>query len=393
MPVPFPAYLALRYLKSTRKDSFVTFLSAVAGGGIALGVAALILALGALSGFQAALREEILARTPQLEVEVPASADAEALRLAALAVGGVRGAQLVARGRGWVLSEGRVQATEVVGYEGELPASFPVPASAAEVAAGAGVFVSDDLAERWGLLGGEQLEVVSARPTLTPLGPQPRARTLPLAGTFHAGRSDREERVAVPLAIAGSLLGAGDRRLELDAGGLDRALALLPAVRAALPAASVRSWQEINRPLFFALRLEKAVMFVAVFLIVLVAALALIADLALVIAAKRGEIGMLGAMGASPPRLAQAFLLLGGLLSGLGVALGGMAGVGAAWLLDRFRLLRLPRQTYFLDYVPFEIRPADLAGVLACTVALALACSWYAARRVAALAPLEALRR
>jgi lipoprotein-releasing system permease protein len=385
--LPFPAYLALRYLKSTRKDSFVTFLSAVAGGGLALGVAALILALGALSGFQAALRGEILARTPQLEVELGAAAVPQEVRQRLLAVAGIRGAQLVARGRGWLVSDGRVAAVEVVGYEGDLPTSF-----AANDGARQGVFVSDALAARWGLRPGDALEAVSARPTLSPLGPRPRARMLALAGTYRGGRSDREERVAVPLAVAGALLGDGDRRFELDAGGLTEALRVLPAVRAVLPELRVRSWDEINRPLFFALRLEKAVMFVAVFLIVLVAALALIADLALVIAAKRGEIGMLGAMGAAPRRLARAFLLLGALLAGGSAAVGTGLGVGAALLMDRFRLLRLPRETYFLDYVPFEVHGSDLGVVVVGTLLLALACSWYAARRVANLAPLEALR-
>ena len=387
--LPFPALLALRYLRSTRRDAFISFLSAVAAGGIALGVAALVLALAALSGFQQALRDEILARTPHLEVELPPRADPDAARATALAVPGVRGAQVVVRGRGWLVADGKAQAAELVGFAGPVPRSFPGAAGGEP-----GLYLSETLVRRWSLAAGDPVQVVSPRPTLTPFGPQPRTRTLPLAGAFASGRSAAQERAALPLAVAASLLAGGEARLELETDDLAAAVTLRPRVAAAVPAGSrVRTWQEINRPLFFALRLEKAVMFVAIFLIVLVAALALVADLALVIASKRAEIGMLGAMGAAPGDLRHAFLLLGGLLATIGTALGALVGVGGAWLLDRYRLLALPERVYFLDYVPFLVRPEDLTAVVALTLALALACSLYAAQRAAGLRPVEALKR
>lgn len=389
MALPFPALLALRYLRSTRKDAFVTFLSAVAAGGVALGVAALILSLGALSGFQRALKSEILARTPEIEIRLPPAADLEAARKAIEAVPGVTASQVLLRGRGWLLSEGRAQPVEIVGYERELPAAFPAKATG-----GGGIWISEGMALRWGLEPGMPLEIASARPTLTPLGPQPRLRALSLAGTFATGRSADEERAALPLAIAATLLPGADRRFELRAGGLAGAMALKPRLAAVVPAGSeVLTWQDLNAPLFFALRLEKSVMFVAVFLIVIVASLALVADLALIIASKTGEIGMLGAMGASPQVLRRSFLLLGALLAGLGAIGGGGLGVGAALVLDRYRLLRLPERVYFLDYVPFVVQPVDLAMVVGLTLALALGCSFYAAKRAAELDPVEAIHR
>ena len=134
-------------------------------------------------------------------------------------------------------------------------------------------------------------------------------------------------------------------------------------------------------------------MFVAVSLIVLVASLALVADLALIISSKQAEIGMLGTMGATPAALRQAFVLLGGLVSGAGMLIGLVLGVGGAWLCDRYQLIRLPGRVYFLDYLPFLVRPADLVLVLVFTLALAFAASFYAAQRAAALDPVEAMRR
>jgi lipoprotein-releasing system permease protein len=389
---PFPVLLALRYLRSTRRDAFASFLSAVAAGGIALGVAALVLSLALLSGFQAAVRGEVLARTPQVEVELPRDAALDAALAAVRAAPGVVAAQGVVRGRGWLVSErGLVRPVGIVGFGGAVPAEFPGAAGAPE-----GLYVDEQLATLWGLGGGDHLQVVSPHPTLTPLGPpQPRVRTLPLAGTFRRPRAGgEEEKVAVPLAVAESLLARPPRRIVVDAGGLGRARGVAARLAPLVPpGATVRTWEDLNRPLFFVLKLEKATMFVAVFLIVVVAALALVADLALVLAAKRAEIGILGAMGATPRDVARAFTLLGALIAGGGLAAGGLLGVGGAWLLDRFQLIPLPSRVYVLDHLPFLVEPGDLAAVAGLTFLLALAVSRFPARRAAAMTPVEALKR
>ncbi|MBW8877800.1 MAG: FtsX-like permease family protein [Acidobacteria bacterium] len=388
--LPFPAVIALRYLRSTRRDAFASFLSAVAAGGLALGVAALILSLAVISGFQSALRGELLGRTPQIEVELPPGADAEGARDAVRRVAGVTSAQIQVRGGGWLVDQGKVQPVEMVGFDGRVPRSFPGAAGLPE-----GLYVPKSLAARWGLRPGKVLEVVSPKATLTPLGPQPRVRSLPLAGTYEGGRTQEErERAALPRSIAETLLGTADRRLDVEAADLDAALDVAARLPTALPKGSaVRTWKDLNRPLLFALRLEKLMMFVSVSLIVLVASLALVADLALIISSKRPEIGMLATLGATPAALRQAFVLLGGLVAGLGLLVGTVLGVGGAWVMDHYHLLPVPGRVYFLDYVPFRVEPQDLIVVLLLTLGLALASSLYAAQRAAALDPVEALRR
>lgn len=388
--LPFPVILALRYLRSTRRDAFASFLSAVAAGGLALGVAALILSLAVISGFQSALRSELLGRTSQIEVELPPEADAAAAREAVRQVAGVVAVQILVRGGGWLVDEGKVQPVELVGFDASVPRSFPGAAGKPE-----GLYVPATLVARWGLKKGQTLEVVSPRPSLTPFGPQPRVRSVPLAGAYEGGRTQEEkERVALPRNFAESLLGTADRRLDVEASDLDAAIQVAGRLAAVLPQGSVvRTWKELNRPLLFALRLEKLVMFVAVALIVLVASLALVADLALIISSKRPEIGMLGTMGATPAALRQTFVLLGGLVAGFGMLVGSVLGVGGAWILDRYHVLQVPGKVYFLDYVPFLVQPGDFVLVLLITLVLALASSLYAAQRAAALDPVEALRR
>ncbi len=352
-----------------------------------------MLSLAVISGFQEALRSELLGRTPQLLALLPPGFDlaaAQAAREAARRVPGVTGAQLQVRGGGWVVDQGKVHAVELIGFEGRVPRSFPGAAGRPE-----GLYLPAALTARWGLSPGRSVTLVSPRPTLTPLGPQPRARTLPLAGTYRGGRAQEDrERVALPRAVAETLLGGSERQIEVETPDLDVALAVAARLRPALPPGSeVRTWKELNRPLLFALRLEKVMMFVAVSLIVLVASLALVADLALIISSKRAEIGMLATMGATPAALRQAFVLLGGLVTGSGIVVGTVLGVGGAQVLDRYRLVPVPGRVYFLDYVPFLVKPLDLGLVLLLTLALALASALYAAQRAATLDPVEALRR
>jgi lipoprotein-releasing system permease protein len=387
--LPFSLYVALRYLKSTRRDAMITFLSATVAGGIALGIAALILALAALTGFQTALRQEILTRTPQIVVELPPETDIETARSAVARLPGVAGVGLLIRGRGWLLAAGRARPVELVGFDGELPLFFPAASDRAE-----GLYVGDQLATIWGLAAGDLVEVASTRPTLSPLGPQPRVRRLPVHGTFETGRTEQEARVALPLAEAASLLGTADIRLTIATSGLEEALLLAPRVESVMPeGAVIRTWQDFNRALLFALRLEKGLMFVAVFLIVVVAAMSLVSDITLILASKLPEVGMLGAMGARPRELQRVFLWLGGSLVAAGTLLGIFVGIGGAWILDRFHLLSLPSQVYFLDHVPFLVRFADVFWILLATVVLTMGCSLYAARKAAALRPVEALRR
>ena len=281
--LPFPVFVAVRYLKSTRKDAFITFLSVAAAGGIALGIAALVLALAALTGFQEALRSEILERTPEIEIELPVGADVSSALEVAQGLEGVESAHRLARGRGWILAAGRFRPAEIVGFEGDLPRRFPESTTRVP-----GLYVSERLALAWGLDVGDVIEVVSPRPTLTPFGPQPRVRRLRLAGTYAAGKTEQEERAAVPIEEAIRLFGGGDQRLEVATGDLSHALTLVDELERKLPAGSVvRTWRDLNRALLFALKLEKSLMFVAVFLIVVVAAMSLLSDISLILASKR----------------------------------------------------------------------------------------------------------
>lgn len=395
MRLPFPCILAWRYLRSGRRDSYVRFLGVLATGGITLGVAALILVLAGLSGLQAFLRSDVLARTPHIEVELAPGERlverATEARQRLTEVPGVEAARLVLRGRAWLLADGTAQPVQAIGFADELPPLFPGASGREE-----GLYVDLRLAAARRLELGHTVEIASPRPTLTPFGPQPRVHRLPLAGTFLPGQTEleTERRVALPLDTARRLFGDRNLRLELTAADLHSALKVAAALPAVLPAGSrVRTWEDLNRPLFFALRLEKVLMFVSVFLIVPVAAMALVTVLALLISSKRVEIGMLQAMGATPDAMRRAFLLIGGCLAAVGLTAGGTLGVLGAFVAERYQLIAPPGDVYFLDHIPFVLEGTDLLLVGAASALLTLVSTIWAARRAAAFGVVEALGR
>jgi lipoprotein-releasing system permease protein len=355
---------------------------------MALGVSALLLSLAALSGFQAELKREIFSRTPEIAIEVEGRGVADEVREQAWRTRGVQEVQLTLPGVGWLVTAAGVQAVEMIGFEGDLPVQF---AEASDTTTG--LYLPESLASNWSLEVGDIVEVVSSRPTLTPFGPQPRVRRLPFHGTFKTGKVEHRVRSAMPLAAAEALFGE-EYRVLVATGDLDRAPAVAAELTDRLPdTVTVRTWHDLNRALFFALRLEKAVMFLGVLLIILVAGLALVSDLSLIIASKRREVGMLQAMGMGRRPLLWSFFLFGSGLSLTGITIGTIFGLGAAEVLDRFQLLRLPESVYSLDYVPILPEPGELALVLGSAVLVAVGATLYSARSVLYLDPVEALRR
>lgn len=195
----------------------------------------------------------------------------------------------------------------------------------------------------------------------------------------------------MPFEQAVNLLGVGSTHLVVSTGDLEQALVVAEAVRERMPELTVRTWRDLNAALLFALDLEKRLMFIAVFLIVLVGALALVSSISLVISSRRSEIAILGTLGARPASLKRTFLALGGMLGLLGLVAGTGVGIVTALALDRFEAVRLPGDAYLLAHVPFLIDLTDVAVVLGATLAVSLACAWYGASRISGLRPVEVL--
>ena len=404
----FVWHVAVRYFRSTRADAHIRTLSRLTAGGLAVGTAALVLALAALAGFQDVLLDDLARHTPALQIELSgegalggAGADAaptEAVRgLAELAAAtnGVAGVQELLNARGWLADGDRPFAVEVLGYEKAPPPWIPIqaaPESGLPVPGlpGSGLIVPISVALRMGLAVGDNVRVVSPRPGLTPVGPRPRTRMLPVDLIYRSGRADEAaDPVLMPLGQASALFARGDRRLDLTLAPAtdpeDIAVFLRQGIDPAVATVTTRG--QANRALLFVLRLEKGLVFSAVALIVAVASFALLAALSMVLSSKRSEVGVLAAMGAPPARLQRVFLLLGALLSVGGAGLGGALGAALAAFLDRYRVISTPSDVYVVDYVPFLVRGGDVLVVLAVTVLFTAAAALIGARQGQPSAP------
>ena len=154
------------------------------------------------------------------------------------------------------------------------------------------------------------------------------------------------------------------------------------AVRAALgPGYRVETWRELNAPLAFALRLEKVVIFVTVALVIVVAALNIVSNIALTVVEKKRDLGVFTSLGAPPGALLRIYLTLGAVIGVIGTAAGVLVGVGLSVAADRFRLVPLPSDVYLLTHVPFAVHPGEVAVVAAFALATALAAAAAAGAR------------
>lgn len=389
----FETFVALRYLAASRRRAHIALISTISILGLAVGVAALVIALSLLSGFQDRIRAQMAERSPHLRVSPSRGgslADPARVRTALGSLAGVVRVDPVIEGRGWA-SGSTSGSTFPIRYRnasaGELPAALPGDPPPA--------FVSAAVATRTRSAPGSLLSVTSSRTRLSPLGPLPIAVQFRVADVPRAGALEKNPDVEVPEESARLLSGlpAGARAYEAKLTDASRAAAGARAVALLLgPGYRVETWRELNAPLSFALRLEKAVIFATVALVIVVAALTIVSNIALTVVEKKRDLGVLTSLGATPGSLARIYLALGAVIGALGTGIGIAVGVGASLLLDRYRVVRLPADVYLLSHVPFAVHPVEVAIVAAFAFATAVAAAVLPARAAARLAPGEAVR-
>ena len=381
-------FVALRYLATSRRRAHVALIATISIVGLAVGVAALIVSLALLSGFQDRMRRQMMERSAHLRVS-PARGvllgEPEKVARALAAIPGVVSVAPAIEGRGWA-SDLEGTAAFPIRYRNGATGSSE-QGSDARIAAG--------LAARLRVDEDGVFRLTSARTRLSPIGPIPVAVVLRVSEIYRAGALDRAADVEVSEDTARVLSG-----ISRGAGAWEARLARPLAAEAAAGAARaavgpdyrVETWRQLNAPLAFALRLEKAVIFVTVALVIVVAALNIVSNIALTVVEKKRDLGVFTAMGASPAALERIYLTLGAVIGVLGTAAGVVLGVGISAAADRFGLVPLPPDVYLLSHVPFSVHAEEVAAVAAFALATALAAALLPARAAARLAPGEAIR-
>jgi lipoprotein-releasing system permease protein len=390
----FESFVALRYLAASRRRAHVALISTISILGLAVGVAALVISLSLLSGFQDRIRAQMVQRSPHLRVSAARGATLADPGRVAEALGSLAGVARVdpaIEGRGW--ASGRaLESTLPIRYRNapveELPPALPDAPPPARVSA--------SVAARTRTAPGDILTIISSRTRLSPLGPIPVAVVVRVADVRRASALERTPDVELPENVTRLLSGiptGSARAYEARLSSPTRAEMAARAVSILLgPEYRVETWRELNAPLSFALRLEKAVIFATVALVIVVAALTIVSNIALTVVEKKRDLGVLTSLGATPGSLARIYLILGAVIGAIGTGLGIAIGVSASVLLDRYEIVSLPADVYLLTHVPFAVHPGEVALVAAFALVTAILAALLPARAAARLAAGEAIR-
>lgn len=392
-----------RYLKPRRHGSLASLIALIATLGVFVGVAALIIVISVMNGFERDLSQKILGTNAHVRVtgvNRETLADAEALRRAAEQVAGVVAAAPVADGEVLLRAHGRVQGAKLRGIDPVHEAR--VTDIATYVTQGrfvfpddSGIMLGEELARFLGVTLGDRVYIISPEMMLTPVGMAPKTVAATVSGLFRSGMYEYDCVMAyVPLPLAASLLTADGRPTALEVRVTDPLQATAVATRLTRAfdyRLTVRSWQQINHSLFAAIRLEKVSMFVILTLIVFVAAFNVAGSLVMMVIEKTHDIGVLRALGVPARSVLRLFVLQGVLIGVAGVFAGALFGSGVCWFLARFGI-RLPSDVYYIDKLPVDMQAPDVIIVVAGTLLLTLLAALYPAWRAARLDPVTAIR-
>lgn len=376
--------IARRYLWSARKRRHTAFLSSISMLGLAVGVATLLISLALMAGLQGQIKRRLIASSPQLLIEPagsPTIADADAIDAAGLQLG-MSSVRPLVSGIGWGANdrERRGRPMRLRSAAGQLKTDTDI-------------MVTRDFAAALSLDKGEMITVVAPRTRLTPFGPMPVWRKYRIASISPITTEEQPPDGYLNLGETESLFGTGGKPTSIEMyGPEDRAEEIQGQLAKQFPSVQVKTWKEINRPLFLALRLEKIVMFVTISLIIFVAALNLISSLSMLILEKRPSVGVLRTLGATERTILVIFLEVGLLIGLSGTILGNIFGLSVSWAVNHYHLVPLPSGIYPLAYLPLTIDPTDVLGVNVVAIILSVIATWYPARMASQLDPIAAIR-
>ena len=407
--------IAWRYLRSRGTSRLFSFISVIAIGGVVIGVAALIVINGVMTGMQSELRDKILIGSPDLRV----LSFGEDLRLDHWkgALDTLSHEPGIVAAAPFVLTQGLAtsghdysEGVFVAGIEPAATALQPVTDIRQYAVQGDFRFASSDgkvrgvvlgrrLADRLNLYPGDTITLVPAsglkfNPAIG--GIVPRVYRFEVTGVFRSGMYEYDNAyVFMALDVAQEFAALGDAVTGLEARTKSRDLA--PQLAGKLGEKlgypyRVQDWQEANAQLYQALTLERLGMRVIVLLIVIVAAFNIVSTLTMVVKDKAKEIGILKALGLTSRGVRRIFLVQGMVIGLVGTTIGTILGIAIGEAIDRLELFRLDAQVYFIDHLPVRILAFDIAWIVLASMAIAMLATLYPASQAGNLYPVEAIR-
>ena len=416
MQIPYELILGWRYTRAgraTRRNGFISFISGVSMLGIALGVAALIIVLSVMNGFQKEVRDRMLGVISHIEVFAPGGSALPDLaqtlaevRQNPQVVGAapfIAAQALLARGEDMkgVLVRGIDPALE--GNVTDLAAQLKDSVFPKLLSGEFGVVLGGELARAMGVRTGDTVTLIAPSGQVTPAGVVPRLKQMTVVGTFDSGHFEFDSAlVLMHQDDAGRIFRLeGPTGIRVKLQNLHRAREVATQLVSSLSGdLLVRDWTRQNRTWFAAVQLEKRMMFIILTLIVAVAAFNLVSTLVMTVTDKRADIAILRTLGASPASIMGVFMVQGAMVGVIGTLSGLALGLGVAFNIDVIvpaleRLLNasfLPRDIYLISRMPSEPQYADIMPIVVISLVLAFLATLYPSWRASRVNPAEALR-
>ena len=404
--MPFELFVALRYLLARRKQAFISLISLISVLGVSVGVMALLIALALMTGLQAELRDRIIGSAAHVYVfKVGGIQDPEAEIRTLLAIPRVVGAAPVVLGKALVKSAAGEGFIEVKGIDPAREGTVTnlaraLTAGSLEALNAApeerdGILLGADLAAKLEVKVGDVVDVLSPEGIVTPFGAMMRTRRLRVAGVFSLGLYEFDSAYGfVRIDVAQRMLGRDHPDfIELRVDDLFQAQAVVDTIVERLGAEYLpQDWADLNRNLFSALWLEKMAISITIGLIVMVAALNIVASLILLVMEKSRDIAILKTMGSSAASIRRIFMLQGLIIGLVGTTAGAIGGGALIYVLDRYKVIRIPLDVYQISYIPFTLEVRDFLIVVLAAVVICFVATIYPSRQASKLDPAQALR-
>ncbi len=410
---PFELLVGLRYTRARRRNHFISFISATSMVGIALGVAALIVVLSVMNGFESELRQRILGMTSHANILAYQGrvSDWQHLEDVAKRNPEVAAAAPYVSGQGMLRNGQHLTGTLI---RGVLPAQERhVSDVAQKMIAGDfsalkpgsyGIVLGTGLAGTLGVTVGDHVDLLIPMASVTPAGILPRFRRFTVVGLFQVGMYEYDNGlVFINMRDAQTLYRMGEQvtgvRLRLH--DMFRAPQVSREIAQHLPSGyTVRDWTQQHSNYFRAVRMEKTVMFIILSLIVAVAAFNIVSTLVMVVTDKQADIAILRTLGAAPRSILAIFMLQGAVIGVVGTAIGVACGVALAlnvetivpWLERVLDYHFLSAQVYFISELPSKLERVDVVRITILSLVLSLVSTVYPAFRASRVQPAEALR-
>jgi len=411
MQMPFSLFVGLRYVRSKRRNQFMSLVSWFSLGGMMLGVAALIVVMSVMNGFEEEMKGRLLAFLPHGYVESTSHrlADWQAVEDILRKQPGIVAVSPFVGGDAMVMQGGIVRGVRI---EGVTPAQeYNAPRLEQHMLAGGlkdmapgrfGIVLGSILARQLNVTIGDRVTLVLPKVTITPAGAITRSRRFEVVGVFELGAQLDASLAMINLRDAQKLYALGDAvsGLRVQTDDIYRAPARLAAASKALDSSLVvRDWSQTQGSLFRAVRMEKTMVAVLLFIVIVVAAFNIVSILTMMVAEKRANIAVLRTMGATPSTVRWIFIVQGMVTGFIGIIIGATAGMllGANFstvvsVIEHLLGVRIfDPAVFFISEIPSQLEAFDVFVVVTGALLLNLLATLYPSASAMRIEPAQAL--